>query len=68
MGIAVQSVARASKIIGAHGSILGLSTYIYTHMCQVEGCKFGKNKGTYGNDDETLVWKHVDKKHGVTSP
>ena len=41
---------------------------IYTHMCQVEGCKFGKNKGTYGNDEQTLVWKHMDKKHGVTSP
>ena len=29
--------------------------YIYTHMCQVEGCKFGKKKGVYGNDDQTLV-------------
>ena len=46
-----------------------LYIYIYfTHMCQVEGCKFGKKKGTYGNDDQTLVWKHMGKKHGVTSP
>ena len=42
--------------------------YIYTHMCQVKGCKFWKKKGTYGNDDQTLVWKHMNKKHGVTSP
>ena len=42
--------------------------YIYTHMCQVEGCKFGEKKGVYGNDDQTLVWKHMDKKHGVTFP
>ena len=42
--------------------------HIYTHMCQVDGCKFGKQKGVYGNDDQTLVWKHMDKKHGIKSP
>ena len=35
---------------------------IYTHMCQVAGCKLGQEKGVYGNDDQTLVWKHMDKK------
>ena len=33
MGIAVQSVARSSKITGAHRGILGISTYIYIHIC-----------------------------------
>ena len=41
---------------------------IYTHMCQVAGCTLGPEKGVYGNDDQTLVWKHMDKNHGVKSP
>ena len=37
-------------------------------MCQVAGCTLGQEKGVYGNDDQTLVWKHMDKNHGIKSP
>ena len=37
-------------------------------MCQVAGCKLGQQKGVHGNDDQTFLWKHMHKKHGVRSP
>ena len=42
--------------------------YIHTHHCTIASCQFGKNKKPYGNDDQCLVWMHMEKKHSLKSP
>ena len=42
--------------------------YIHTHHCTIGSCKFGINNKPYGNNDQCLVWMHMEKKHKLTSP
>ena len=33
--------------------------YIHTHICKVEGCKYGKHNKPYGSDEQHTVWAHM---------
>ena len=42
--------------------------YTHTHHCTIASCQLGKNNKPYGNDDQCLVWMHMQKHHSLKSP
>ena len=41
---------------------------IHTPVCKVKGCKDGKNKKPYDNDEQHTVWAHMAAAHKIPNP